>query len=114
MKVTNLTSPRSGGKVANQFEITDGDKSVFQSYDTVIAIKQGRNYTISEDYNYSNTTSKYFKQWLLDWGWRDDEVEELKKWLKKHNLGDVSTEEFNGIGGGLTIEYVSSNDILTK
>lgn len=114
MKVVNLTSPRTGAKVANQFEIIDGDKSIFQSYETLIAIKQGRNYIISEDYNYSNTTSKYFKQWLMDWGWHNDEVEQLKGWLKKHNLGDVSTGEFDGIGGGLTIEYVSDNDIKVK
>ena len=111
MKVTNLTSPRSGGKVANQFEIKVGEVYAFQSYDTLIAIKQGRHYTISEDYNYSNTTSKYFSQWLRDWGWRDDEIKNLKKWLAKHKTGDVSTEEFSGIGGGLVIQYASSNDI---
>lgn len=107
MKVTNLTSVRTGSKVANQFDVTDGDVNYFQSYDTVIAKKQGRNYQISGDYNYSNTTSRYFGQWLREWGWRDDEIVQLKKWLKQHKYGDVSTEEFNGIGGGLTIEYVS-------
>lgn len=107
MKVSNLTSVRTGAKVANQFDIDAGDVNYFQSYDTIIAKKQGRHYTISGDYNYSNTTRRYFGQWLREWGWRDSEIVELVAWLKKHNYGDVSSDEFNGIGGGLTIEYVS-------
>lgn len=84
MNVTNLKSPRSGSPVANQYEITADDGAVtFQSYSTVIAVKRGYQYTISADWSYSVTTSKYFGQWLRDWGWYDSEIVELKKWLKK-------------------------------
>lgn len=107
MRVTNLTSPRTGAKVANQFEIVDGDKYIFQSYDTVIAIKEGRHYTISGDYNYSNTTSRYFGQWLRSWGWHDSEIVALKIWLKDHKFGDKSNS-WLGVGGDLTVEYVES------
>lgn len=88
MKVTNLTSVRSGAPVANQFELTDGNKSVFQSYDTTIAYKVGYNYTISGDYNYSNTTNRYFGQWLREYGWTEEEIKTLKKWLTNAKEGD--------------------------
>jgi hypothetical protein len=41
MKVSNLTSKR-GNKVANQFYIEDGVNSYFQSYETIIAMRDGR------------------------------------------------------------------------
>lgn len=83
MKVTNLTSPRSDRPVANQYEITADDGTVtFQSYETPIAKKDGYQYTISADWCYSVTTSKYFAQWLRGYGWYDSEIADLKKWLK--------------------------------
>lgn len=91
MNVTNLQSPRSGNPVANQYEITADDGTVtFQSYQTAIAAKKGYQYTISADWDYSRTTSKYFTQWLGDWGWYSSEIAELKKWLKspKREYGD--------------------------
>lgn len=101
MKVTDLTSPRSGGKVANQFTITDGDTEYFQSYETIIAKKQGVTYTISSDYNYSNTTSKYFRQWLREWGFDDDRIKSLKKWLTNAKDGDTLVED------RYTIKYIN-------
>lgn len=84
MHVTNLTSPRSDRPVANQYELTDDNGVVtFQSYETAIAKKDGHIYTISADWCYSVTTSKYFAQWLRGYGWYDSEIAELKKWLKK-------------------------------
>lgn len=73
MKVTNLTSPRSGQPVANQFLITEEGrgangnfikKEVFQSYNSVIAERitwADRVDTVLDEYywNYSVTTSKY-------------------------------------------------------
>ena len=64
MKVKNMTS-RNGNKVANQFVITDTDngnnKTVFQSYESMIAEIDYNNaiITIGHNYNYSVTTSKY-------------------------------------------------------
>lgn len=59
MKVKNLTSV-NGNKIANQFEITDGNRRIFQSYDSVICIIENGIVTLDECYwNYSVTTSKY-------------------------------------------------------
>lgn len=66
MKVTNLTSPRSGCPVANQFHIVD-DHGVqyFQSYSSVIAKREKGVVTLDEHYHdYSVTTIKYRNQWL--------------------------------------------------
>lgn len=101
MKVTNLTSVRSGAPVANQFELSDGTVNIFQSYDTTIAKKQGLSYTISGDYNYSTTTNRYFGQWLRGFGWYDSDIKELKKFLTKASEGD--TLELNGC----TFEYIN-------
>lgn len=91
MKVYNLTSPRSGAPVANQFEIRDDVNNTiyFQSYETMIAKKQGYSYTIGDDWNYSNTTNRYFGQWLREFGWLENEIKELKKFLTKANDGDT-------------------------
>lgn len=91
MRVTNLTSPRTGAKVANQFMIEGDDGEYFQSYDSLIGhLTTGEDgvLVVGEDYNYSNTTSRYFKQWLKSWGFTDDEVEYIKKGLTKHDYGD--------------------------
>ena len=60
MKVQNMLSPRSGKEVANQFIIYHNDKVYFQSYDTIIAVKEGGKITLDRNYwDYSVTTSKY-------------------------------------------------------
>ncbi|MBR2999726.1 MAG: hypothetical protein IKF39_01905 [Oscillospiraceae bacterium] len=61
MKVRNMESPRSGRAVANQYIITDGERVAFQSYESMIAEidYSGAVITIGEDWNYSNTTTKY-------------------------------------------------------
>lgn len=45
----------------NQFLLEDGDKSIFQSYDSVIAIKEKGKPTIldADKWDYSKTTGKY-------------------------------------------------------
>lgn len=51
---------RNGNKIANQFVITDGNKVIFQSYNSVIAIIENSNVILDEcKWNYSVTTSKY-------------------------------------------------------
>lgn len=87
--VMNLESPRSGNPVANQFVISTENGEVFQSYQTPIAKKEGVIYTISNDWNYSRTTSKYFYQWLRSFGWNGGEIADLCKWLKKAEEGDT-------------------------
>lgn len=66
IKVRNLTSPRTGTPVANQFVITMNGVETFQSYETTIAIRQANGVIVLDDnaWNYSRTTSKYLKQFL--------------------------------------------------
>lgn len=57
--VEKMTS-NSGYSVANQFIIRDGDKEIFKSYNSIIAIKENGTVTLdSYFWNYSLTTSKY-------------------------------------------------------
>ena len=65
-KVENCKSSRSGKPIANQFIITlqNGIK-IFQSYESIIAIKaNGETYLDYERCDYSNTTSRYRKEFL--------------------------------------------------
>jgi hypothetical protein len=48
----------------NQFIFTDGDKEVFQSYDTVICTVQNGVATLTEGQPQSRTTGKYLNQFL--------------------------------------------------
>jgi len=59
IRVENMTSP-NGNKISNQFTIMTDQGLYFQSYDTVIALKQdGKVYLDHNAWNYSRTTSKY-------------------------------------------------------
>ena len=99
MRVTNLTSPRTDRPVANQYTITGYGGEYFQSYNTMIGyISRGPNLLlVSDDYNYSNTTSRYFKQWLKAWGIEGDEVDNLKKLLNKAQFGQKYSLTFGQI-----------------
>lgn len=75
--VENLTSPRSYEPVKNQFIIKMDNGTVFQSYDSTIAIEIDGKIYVTKDYNYSRTTSKYLNQFC---GYTAKEVEkELDK-----------------------------------
>ena len=66
MKVSNFTS-NNGNKIANQFLIREKNKKIFQSYDSIIAIKDYKTgkTTLDEYYwDYSVTTGKYRNQFL--------------------------------------------------
>ena len=55
----------NGNKVSNQFIIDNGNKTIFQSYQTIVAIKENGKVTLdSNALEYSNTTLKYLKQFL--------------------------------------------------
>lgn len=59
MKVENMYS-HNGNKVANQFIITDGNSTYFQSYDTIIVKKtNGKVFLDENSWDYSVTTGKY-------------------------------------------------------
>ena len=103
MKVTNLTSPQ-GNLVANQFNVEVNGVDYFQSYDTVIARYKPYNLEVTEDYNYSNTTSKYFRQWLKQWGYNDGEIDKLKKLLSK-STANAELELILDNGSKLSVYY---------
>ena len=66
MKVSNFTS-NNGNKIANQFLIQEKDKETFQSYDSIIAIKEYKTGKITldkNDWDYSATTGKYRNMFL--------------------------------------------------
>jgi len=59
MRVTQLIN-RKGNPAANQFVINDGNKTIFQSYETKIAEIENNKITIDTNaMGYSNTTSKH-------------------------------------------------------
>jgi len=75
-KVEALTSPRSGEAVKNQVVIRMNNGNVFQSYDSTIAIKHNGVVYLTNDFDYSVTTSKYLKQFC---GYSAKEVKEAIK-----------------------------------
>ena len=91
MKVYNLVG-NSGRAVANQFVIKDDNRKVFQSYDSTIVEAEWHSdfceVNVGCDWDYSRTTTKYFKIFLMDEvGLTDEEVETMKKQLRKgHDL----------------------------
>ena len=66
LRVYNMESIKTGKPVANQFVINDGNKLVFQSYESMIVEFDKANSTITfgKDWNYSRTTSKYRNEFL--------------------------------------------------
>lgn len=87
MKVRNLENAR-GVVVVNQFVIIDNNKKVFQSYESAIVEVEWHSdfceVNIGCDWDYSRTTTKYFKMFLMDEvGFTDEKVEQIKKELRK-------------------------------
>lgn len=65
IKVENMQSSK-GNDVPNQFIITTNEGTYFQSYDSIIAVKDHKgNITLDKQYwDYSITTGKYRNQFL--------------------------------------------------
>ena len=68
MRVENIEN-RDGRKVVNQFVLYDGNKVVFQSYEsTIIEVDMAeKTIKVGADYNYSRTTSKYRNMFFEDY-----------------------------------------------
>lgn len=66
VKVENMTSPRGGREVANQFIIRTLRGTYFQSYNSIIAFVdvKGRVTLDKKYWDYSRTTGKYRNQFL--------------------------------------------------
>ena len=87
MKIKNLTSPR-GNEVPNQFQIETPTATYLQSYDSIIAKKEGGTTYLDETYwNYSKTTSKYRSLFL---------GETTKETQNKINNGTYVLANLNG------------------
>lgn len=70
IKVRNMQSERTGRAIPNQFIIEDGNKTLFQSYESPIVEVDRDAFIITfyPDYNYSNTTRKYRNKFLIEEG----------------------------------------------
>lgn len=79
-KVEALTSPRSGEAVRNQVVINMDNGQVFQSYSSTVAIKHKGVVYLTNDFDYSVTTSKYLKQFC------GKSAKEIKEELKKKSI----------------------------
>ena len=77
----------NGKSVPNQLIITDGNKEVFQSYSSIIAVRENGKLTFDEEkWNYSSTTSKYRNQFTgLD----------TKETEKKIKSGEIKFADLN-------------------
>ena len=67
IKVQQMTSPRTGEAVANQFKIYTPKGVYFQSYNSIIAFKPNDKRRIQLDsyyWDYSRTTGKYRNMFL--------------------------------------------------
>ena len=86
LKVSNMYS-RGGNKVANQFIITTATSEIFQSYNTVIAIKHndGR-VELDNAWEYSVTTARYRNQFL------GENTKETRAFVKNgaYTVGDLN------------------------
>lgn len=96
MKVKNMRS-NNGNKVANQFIMTDDITEVFQSYDSIIAVKikspSTKNDVVMLDsyyWDYSRTTGKYRNQFL---------GEGITETRKKIETGEYILKDLNSKGG---------------
>ncbi len=78
-----------GNKVANQFIINEEGHEVFQSYDSIIAIKYTNGVVVldRDKWNYSMTTGKYRNKFL---------GEDKKATQRKIDLGLYELKDLNG------------------
>ncbi len=65
--------------VKNQFLIQLDDKTIFQSYQTVMAYKHLWIITLKTNYNISRTTSKYL--YIFLWMNRNEIKKAIKDWI---------------------------------
>ena len=92
IKVKQLRSATSGRDIPNQFIITTEDRKIFQSYDSIIAVKinmgNEKDYIVLDKiyWDYSRTTGKYRNQFL---------GEDIKTTRKKIKSGEYRLADLN-------------------
>ena len=62
-RVLNLSSPRSGRGIPNQYDLVCENGIAFQSYNSLIAVRMNGYLYLTADHDYSKTTSKYCTEW---------------------------------------------------
>ena len=93
ISVKNLSSPRTGEPVKNQFciNIPLAGITQFQSYNTTCLVYDRERYILTvypEAFNYSVTTSKYSRAFLRDEiGIADSDIDEIRKLAKSESFG---------------------------
>lgn len=93
IRVYNLSSPRTGEPVRNQFCISVPLAGIthFQSYETTCLVYDWECRVLTvypEAFGYSNTTSKYSRAFLRDEiGFSDTDIDEIKKLAKAESFG---------------------------
>ena len=93
ISVKNLSSPRTGEPVKNQFCISVPLAGIarFQSYSTVCLSYDRDCHVLTvypEAFGYSNTTSKYSRAFLRDEiGLADSEIDQIRKLAKTESFG---------------------------
>jgi hypothetical protein len=92
MKATQLIND-NGNAAANQFVLHDGNSTMFQSYNTIIARSDNGNVTLdSNALDYSRTTSKHLYIFLRQCGWGVHNKAEVQDKIK---TGTFKTEDLN-------------------
>ena len=93
ISVKNLSSPRTGEPVKNQFciRIPLAGITRFQSYETTCLVYDHNNGVLTvypEAFGYPNTTSKYSRAFLRDEiGLADSEIDQIRKLAKTESFG---------------------------
>lgn len=93
ISVRNLSSPRTGEPVKNQFCINIPLAGIthFQSYDTTCLVYDRECYVLTvypEAFGYSVTTSKYSRAFLRDEiGLSDSDIDNIRKLAKTESFG---------------------------
>lgn len=99
MKVTNITNSR-GRKVPSQFIITNGNVYTFQSYNSVIAVVDFDNSTITlgSDWNYSTTTSRYRNRFFEGLGLDEmNDTASVREAIKNGSVADYKVVYEEGL-----------------
>jgi len=76
----------SGSEAKNQYVIEMGDKEIFQSYETIIAVKTNGKVYLDPKHDCSNTTAKYRNIFL---GMKKPEI------LKEIEKGNIIITDLN-------------------
>ena len=65
LKVRQMTNDECRG-IMNHFIMEDDTKTVFQSYDSIVAIWEDRKLTLGHDWDYNKTTMKHLNRFIRE------------------------------------------------